>query len=144
MRTLSSSLLLTLTVCALALGGCEHNPAPRPDYRVKVMPTADGRGSIAIPPDCATYAKAQMGDPWTNVASPHYGCATAQNLAAQVADPNDLIEGKTDGSPDPITTAATIARYQAGKTTALIDPNSNAPAQIIKMEDARVGGASQK
>jgi|GEM_PF-1347304 len=145
MRSLPPSLPLMALLCALALNGCA-TPAqpPAPDYRVKVMPAPNGKGAVAVPPHCLSWAQDQMGSPWDNQASPTFGCATAQDLAAQVANPNDLIEGRPLGAPDPIVSAASVSRYQAGKTTALIDPNAAAPAQVIKMEDARLGGGASK
>lgn len=137
-----TSTLLMLSALALLLGGCET--PPRPDYRIKVMPSPTGKGVIAIPPECLSWHEYGAGDPQENTPWPTFGCAEAKNLAAMVDDPNDLIEGKPLGEADPVVSAAAIARYQAGKTTPLIDPNAEAPTMIMKMEDARIGGGAVK
>ena len=50
--------------------------------------------------------------------SPNYGCSTKGNLAAMVADPEDLIKGR-QGSPDTYITTSTntIKAYTAGVGT---------------------------
>lgn len=139
---LSSSFLCSACLLATLLGGC--STPPDPDYRVKIMPSPNGKGAEAIPPECLNWHDYEVGSPLENVTRPTFGCASARNLAAQVAQPEDLIEGKPLGSADPVVSAAAMSRYQAGRTTPLIDPNKQAPAQVIKMEDARVGGGSVK
>lgn len=133
-----SALMLTL-----ALGGCLTTAETSPDYRIKVMFAPDGK-PIAVPPECLDWRIHETGSPWTNTSSPTYGCASARNLAAQVANPEDLIEGKPLGAPDPVVSSAAVARYKAGKTTPLIDPNASKPGTVIKMEDSRVGGGDKK
>jgi len=50
--------------------------------------------SSAHVPGCPDWsAKSDMG--YTNATSPNYGCATNGNLAAMIANPEDLIEGQT-------------------------------------------------
>ncbi len=131
---------LCAAALAVLLGGCET--APNPDYRVKVVDDPSGKGTIALPPECLNWHDYETGSAFENVLSPTFGCATARNLAAQVERPEDLIESKPMGAPDPVVSAAAISRYQAGKTTPLIDPNATKPSQVIKMEDARMGGGA--
>jgi len=142
MRFSAPTLTLSALVLVTLLGGCEI--APKPDYRIKVMPAPDGHGFVAIPPECLSWYEYGTGGPSENMPWPSYGCAEAKNLAAMVDRPEDLIEGKPLGPADPVVSAAAISRYQAGKTTPLIDPNADAPQQVIKMEDARIGGGAVK
>ncbi len=136
----SSSLLLPTLLLATLLGGCESTP--NPDYRIKVVQNPSGKGYVALPPECLSWQAYETGSPLENQLRPTYGCAEAKNLAAMVERPEDLIEGKPLGPADPVVSAAAISRYQAGKTTPLIDPNAEAPSQIIKMEDSRLGGGA--
>ncbi len=122
----TSSLVLSVCTFALviALGGCEAGP--KPDNRIKLVPSADGRSTIAVPPECLNWQSAAT-SPLENHAWPQYGCAQARNLAAQVERPEDLIEGKQMGGADGVVSAASVQNYRAGKTKALIDAKADAP-----------------
>jgi pilus assembly protein CpaD len=50
---------------------------------------------------------------WSNATTSNYGCATNANLAAMVADPNDLIAGEGADSSDPLTASRAIGAYRA-------------------------------
>jgi pilus assembly protein CpaD len=45
-------------------------------------------------PNCPDWSDTNL--PMSEGQSSNYGCATALNLAAMIADPNDLIRGRTD------------------------------------------------
>lgn len=47
------------------------------------------------------------------------GCATQSNVAAQIADPVDLVRGRTPGAIDPIRRAANIEKLREG-----VDPST--------------------
>jgi len=134
-----------LSLCALllvtALCGCET--APKPDNRIKLMPSADGKRVTALPPDCLSWHDYETG-PFENHPWPQYGCAQARNLAAQVERPQDVVEGKELGKADGIISSAAQSRYLAGKQTPLIDPYADKPAPIIKLDDTRPGGGQPK
>jgi pilus assembly protein CpaD len=49
--------------------------------------------------------------------SPNYGCATNSNLAAMIADPNDLVLGQTGSSMDAATTSRAIRSYRDAPPT---------------------------
>lgn len=122
-----------LGVCAsvaLMVSGCESlNDAPRaPDYRIQVVPSPDGNGYIAIPPTCPDW-RTETTDPWDNNPWPQYGCATQRNLAMMIDRPEDLVRGRDLSAANGTVVAAGMARYQKGKTTALVDPNSSTPVQ---------------
>lgn len=62
---------------------------------------------------------------WRSVAQPeyasstmsNYGCATNGNLALMIADPQDLITGKTGDGPDPAMTTKAIKAYRDAALT---------------------------
>lgn len=84
---------LSVGLCALVLGACT-GVIPNPP-QTNVVQTADGKAQ-AIVSGCPNW-EAPQGASWTNAPSPNLGCATAQNLAAMLADPTDLTEGKKPG-----------------------------------------------
>lgn len=135
----SSSLAFPAFLLLFVLGGCMTTT---PDYRIKLMSSPDG--TVAVPPECPSWADAETGSPLNNGPSPLFGCASARNLAAQVARPEDLIEGRDLGAPDAVAASAAVARYRAGKTTPLINPGAPAPVATTKAEDSRVGGGTIK
>jgi len=117
---------LCLVVAFVGLAACEAIPAP-PDYRIKVMPSEDGIRSVAVPPECPDWSVSSP-SPFDNQYSQRYGCAAASNLAAQVAVPDDLLEGDSLSHADATRAAAGIRDYRAGKTAPLIDAKKDAPA----------------
>jgi pilus assembly protein CpaD len=50
--------------------------------------------SIAHVPDCPVWSSRYTADPYNSTSS-NYGCATNSNLAAMVANPNDLVRGQS-------------------------------------------------
>lgn len=122
--SLSSRLSFGALAMILALGACEMSP--KADNRIRLMPAANGKGTVAVPPECLSWhdaaAAPQDNNPW-----PQYGCASARNLAAMVERPEDLESGKPMGSADGVAAAISIQNYRVGKTKALIDAKSEAP-----------------
>ncbi|CAN0599270.1 unnamed protein product, partial [Laminaria digitata] len=59
---------------------------------------------IVIPPDCPDWTKPADGDS-ANRRSSNFGCANAVNLGLMVADPGDLVRGRTAGPADGATGA---------------------------------------
>src|SRR5690606_28670750 len=49
---------------------------------------------------------------FNNATSSNYGCATNSNLAAMVADPNDLIKGATNERYDPASATKPIRTFR--------------------------------
>ena len=62
-------------------------------------------------------------DPLTRPGLWHAVGANDANLAAMVADPNDLVTGVVDRRMDGQVAAAAVARYRAGKVKNLPDSN---------------------
>ncbi len=137
----NSFLILVLT----ALTACQT--APVPDYRIQLMPSADGRSVIAVPPECPSWASVSNA-PHEGGTAAQYGCSQARNLAAMVERPEDLISPRPLGAPDGVVTAGSITAYRTGKTKALIDVNEAAPVNDITtgagIAAAIAAAASQK
>lgn len=67
--------------------------------------------SMAHVPGCPNWSQQST----TNIdsrTSPNYGCATNGNVAAMVADPIDLVRGKSAGVSDPVTASQAIQKYR--------------------------------
>ncbi len=74
------------------------------------------------------------GDTAANRVSPNLGCATQHNLAAQVADPRDLVAPQPMGTGDAARRATVYGNYKDGKPTgATLTPDqSGAVADVNK------------
>jgi len=66
-------------------------------------------------PGCPNWDGGQYGG--LSATSPNYGCAINSNLAAMVADPNDLVLGQTGSGTDPATTTRAIRSYRDAQPT---------------------------
>jgi pilus assembly protein CpaD len=68
------------------------------------------RASASVPgcPDWSSKSAINF----NNATSSNYGCATNSNLAAMVADPNDLIKGASDERHDPSSATRAIKTYR--------------------------------
>ena len=86
--------------------------------------------STATVPGCPDWsAKSDMN--YTNGTSPNFGCASNSNLAAMVADPQDLLEGKKGSSETVIVTSnKAISTYR-----------DTAPTGAGGLMDASAGGS---
>ena len=81
----------SILAASVALAGCAAGD------RGLVSPHQPIVGSTgATVPGCPDWTAAQGGE--KEGQSSNYGCATAMNLAAMIADPNDLIHGKSAGA----------------------------------------------
>ena len=74
------------------------------------------RASASVPGCPDWSAKSDMN--YTNGISPNFGCATNSNMAAMVADPMDLLEGKKGSSETVIATSnKAISTYRQAEPT---------------------------
>lgn len=73
---------------------------------------------VVTPPDCPNWTTPAVGDHSNEVHS-NYGCSDASNLARMVADPRDLVVGRTLGPNEGDTAIAGLTRYRQGKPTPL-------------------------
>ena len=66
----------------------------------------------AVVPGCPNWRRLSQPD-WDNKTTPDYGCGVNTNLAAMVADPEDLIHGREgSGVIDPIAGAKAVDLYR--------------------------------
>jgi pilus assembly protein CpaD len=72
---------------------------------------------VATPPRCPDWTKPADDDPMNRVAS-NWGCATATNLGLMVADPGDLVRGRTMGPADGEKGARGVKTYREGDKAA--------------------------
>ena len=70
---------------------------------------------VVTPPPCPDWRK-PAGEDYNNQAGSNFGCATETNLGLMVANPKDLVDGKTIGPADGEQAAKAIEAYRAGKT----------------------------
>ena len=63
--------------------------------------------TTASVPGCPNWSHSGLSSTSSN-----YGCAVNSNLAAMVADPNDLVLGQTGSGTDPATTSRAIRSYR--------------------------------
>jgi pilus assembly protein CpaD len=86
------------------------------------------RSSAAVPGCPDWSANSDMN--YTNGTSPNFGCANNSNLAAMVADPQDLLEGKKgSGETVILTSNKAISTYR-----------ETAPTGADGLQDASAGG----
>lgn len=81
---------------------------------------------VATPPACPNWTKPSGADPTVTVNS-NFGCATAFNLSHMVADPADLVRGRSTGPADGEQTTLGIYRYRIGKITPLMKDQGSTP-----------------
>jgi pilus assembly protein CpaD len=79
----------TILIAALALAGCATGDRGLVSPHQPVVSAAG-----AVVRHCPDWRPAPMGE--QEGQSSNYGCAAALNLAAMIADPADLIHGKTE------------------------------------------------
>ncbi len=97
--------------------------------------------AVVTPPPCPNWSKSPAFDP-TNTAGANFGCANAYNFALMVADPNDLLTGRTPGPADGEQQAASINRYRAGKVVPLQDTTSRSTGSSGGAQQGGTAGAA--
>lgn len=115
---------LFLALGLLALTACQDmfSPTARPDFSIRVTPTA--AGSVATAPTCPSWNDETV-NPFDNQPLPQFGCATARNLADMVENPNDIVEGRTMGYERGVASVGAVRRYDNNQTRGLIMPSSD-------------------
>jgi pilus assembly protein CpaD len=68
---------------------------------------------VVTPPECPNWSK-RADDDFGNTGSSHIGCATTTNLGLMVADPRDLLIGRTMGPADGEVAATRVESYRRG------------------------------
>ncbi|MCY0389487.1 CpaD family pilus assembly lipoprotein [Robbsia sp. Bb-Pol-6] len=106
-RTLA---LLLLCGIAVSTSGCFKPPMGMPDASV-----IGYDGTRTTPPDCAALSRASLlTDGGLHRPGMQWGCATYTNLAAQIANPKDVVAPEPVGPADAAVAASAVRRYQTG------------------------------
>ena len=69
---------------------------------------------VVTPPDCPNWTKPAWGD-HSNTIPSNFGCADSTNLGLMVADPRDLVVGRTLGPAEGNAAVAGVERYRLCK-----------------------------
>jgi pilus assembly protein CpaD len=69
-------------------------------------------------PACPDWSR-ESGTDFANLPHSNFGCATQADLGLMVADPRDLVRGRTLGPADGVQEAEGIVRYRTGKVIEL-------------------------
>jgi pilus assembly protein CpaD len=93
---------------------------------------------VVVPPDCPNWTSPAVGN-HTNQPGSNFGCATATNLGLMVADPRDLVIGRTLGPAEGDAALAAVKRYRIGKPK---DPTPFSANTIYTPIAAGNGGAA--
>ena len=83
-------------------------------YQQKVNYIDDKETPVVSIEGCPDWSKTTGGLDLSNVNSSNYGCATVNNMGQQVADPKDLIIGKSSDGADSSRTSAAVTGYKSG------------------------------
>jgi len=103
--------------------------AGAPSYRVRVVTYAapDPRAPVLVGFETVRAVVPQCGREWTNLArtganagSANFGCAVNANLAAQIANPRDMVEPRPMTAPDASRRSVVFDHYRAGEQTAAV------------------------
>lgn len=100
--------IAALLVTAL-LGGCASDF--RPDHKEAIVDVDAGK---VILPDCHDWTHNASVNSDNSINS-NYGCANATNAALMIADPIDMVEGRSDSTPDLQSDVRAITRYHNGE-----------------------------
>jgi pilus assembly protein CpaD len=92
---------------------------------------------LVIPPSCADFSQ-PIGDARQAHAPSNFGCATTANLGMMLANPRDLIKGRSLGASDGAVMAAGVDRYRKDNLKALLDTSTN----VSPSEGASTGAAA--
>jgi pilus assembly protein CpaD len=90
---------------------------------------------VATPPDCPNWTKAASGE-HSNTLPSNFGCADATNLSYMIADPRDLVIGRSIGPVRGDPALNGYARYRNGK------PAQPPAASTSNSFTINVGGAA--
>jgi pilus assembly protein CpaD len=108
-------LLTFVLACAISVGlsGCFKPPRDMPDAS-----TLGFDGHSVVPPDCASLARPSvLTDAGWHRPDMEWGCATYTNLAAQIANPQDVVAPHALGPADAAVAASAVRRYETGQQT---------------------------
>ena len=106
-------------------GALEASGVPPYQVRVVTYLAPDPRAPVLVGFDTVRAAVPQCGTSWTNLGRTganagyaNFGCAVNANLAAQIADPRDIVAPRTMQPGSAARRAVVLDRYRAGTPTA--------------------------
>jgi pilus assembly protein CpaD len=91
---------------------------------------------VVVPPDCPNWTSPSVGD-HSNQPGSNFGCSDATNLGLMVADPRDLLMGRTLGPAEGDAALAAVKRYREGKPK---DPTPSSASTVYMPQPAGGGG----
>jgi type IV pilus biogenesis protein CpaD/CtpE len=115
--------LAAIGIVAITLGGCQHTRVRQieqtfpADYRQRHAILVGPQGAYLDHPCGQWPHDVGPADNEINAMNrPHWnhGCATQHNLAAIVANPNDLLQPRAEGPVDQTRRQTAITKYRAG------------------------------
>ena len=83
----------------------------------------DVEAGKVILPDCHDW-RHNASHNFDNSTHSNYGCANATNTALMIADPMDMVEGRSDSSPDVQSDVRGITRYHNGEISPPVVSNT--------------------
>jgi pilus biogenesis lipoprotein CpaD len=100
-----------------------------------------------IAPECPGW-KLSPNHTFSNTSQGNFGCASATNLGAMIADPHDLEQGRGGGTPDSTHAARAIENYRngaisAGGSAPPVGSSSNATPTTTTSTTTTSGGSGQ-
>ncbi|MBS0272576.1 MAG: hypothetical protein JSR85_08040 [Proteobacteria bacterium] len=96
---------------------------------------------LVIPPACGDFSQ-PIGDARQAQVYSNYGCSDMANLGMMVANPRDLIKGRTLGSSDGTVIAAGVDRYRKDKVKDLIDTSTTTTPTTPTSTNSPTGATS--
>lgn len=79
---------------------------------------------VAVPPNCPNWSRPSAANPG-NLTDANFGCATTTNLSLMIADPADLVRGRSLAPGDGEALSLGIQRYRAGKVRSPLAVETN-------------------
>jgi pilus assembly protein CpaD len=91
---------------------------------------------VVTPPNCPNWTSPAVGD-HNNQPGSNFGCADATNLSLMVADPRDLVIGRSLGPAQGDAALAAVERYRQGKVK---DPSGVGASSTYGAQQSSNGG----
>ena len=106
-------------------GALEASGVPPHQVRVVTYVAPDSRAPVLVGFDTVRAVVPRCGQEWSNLArtgnnagSANFGCSVNANLAAQIANPRDIVTPRAMTPPDAARRSVVLDRYRAGQQTA--------------------------
>ena len=108
-------------------GALEASGVPPYQVRVVTYVAPDPRAPVLVGFDTVRAVVPRCGQEWSNLArtgnnagSANFGCSVNANLAAQIANPRDIVTPRAMTPSDAARRSVVIDRYRAGEQTAAV------------------------